>query len=186
VIFFGPGQATTFDTHQSSHALFALVRDMNDHTRFVCVAMGGPGNRTGAENVLTWQTGYPFAVNFARGYPRFGPGEYTADDALGRGEGDAALIVVDDPMSYLIAPAREHLTRVPTIVLDSRESATTKIAAVSFRTAVCGINTPGTVYRADGVPLPLRAALSSPLPSNEEVLKRIELRVRELKAAASS
>ena len=86
VIFSGPGQTTTFDTHQSSHALFALVRDMNAHARFVCVSMGGPGNGTGAENVLTWQTGYPFAVNLARGYPRFGPGEYTATDVLGRGE----------------------------------------------------------------------------------------------------
>ena len=39
----------------------------------------------GADNVLTWQTGYPFAVSLARGYPRFGPGEYTATDVLGRG-----------------------------------------------------------------------------------------------------
>ena len=59
---------------------------MNAHARFVCVPLGGPGNATGADNVLTWQTGYPFAVNLARGYPRFGPGEYTAMDVLGRGE----------------------------------------------------------------------------------------------------
>ena len=142
-----------------------------------------PGNGTGAENVSTWQTGYPFAVNLARGYPRFGPGEFNAADALARGECDAALIVVDDPMSQLTAPAREHLSRVPTIVLDSGDTATTKIATVSFRTSVYGINTPGTVYRTDGVPIPLRAASCSPLPSDEEVLRRIERRVRELKAA---
>ena len=161
VIFFDPDQTTAFDTHQNSHALFALVRDMNDHTRFVCVSMGRPGNGTGAENVLTWQTGYPFAVNFARGYPRFGPGEYTAADALGRGEADAALIIADDPMSHLALSAREHLTRVPTVVLDFRDTATTKTATVSFRTAVYGVNTSGTVYRADGVAIPLRAALLS-------------------------
>ena len=34
--------------------------------------------------------------------------------------------------------------------------------------------------------IPLRPALESPLPSDETVLKRIEGRVRELKAAASS
>ena len=100
VIFFGPGQTTTFDTHQSAHALFTLVRDMNAHARFVCVPLGGPGNVAGADNVLTWQTGYPFAVNLARGYPRFGPGEYTAMDVLARGECDAALIVAGDPMSH--------------------------------------------------------------------------------------
>ncbi len=185
VILSGPGQSTSFDSHQTSHALFALVRDMNAHTRFVCVSMGGPGNVVGAENVLTWQTGYPFAVNLARGYPRFGPGEYTAADAMDRGEGDAALVVRDDPMSHFTAAAREHLVRVPSIVLDSRDTATTKIATVSIRTAVYGINTPGTVYRVDGVTIPLRAAILSPAPSDEEVLKRIERRVRELKAPSS-
>jgi formylmethanofuran dehydrogenase subunit B len=185
VIFSEPGQTTTFDTHQTSHALLALVREMNAHARFVCVPMGRSGNVTGAENVLTWQTGYPFAVNLARGYPRFGPGEYTAADALGRGEADAALIIADDPMSHLALSAREHLTRVPTVVLDFRDTATTKIATVSFRTAVYGVNTSGTVYRADGVTIPLRAALLSTRPSDEEVLKRIERRVREMKAATS-
>ncbi len=80
----------------------------------------GQGNATGAENVLTWQSGYPFAVNLARGYPRFGPGEYTAMDVLGRAECDAALIVAGDPMSLLAPAAREHLTRIPTIVLHSQ------------------------------------------------------------------
>jgi formylmethanofuran dehydrogenase subunit B len=183
VIFSGPAQVTTFDTHQNSHALYTLVRDMNAHARFVCVPLGGPGNVAGADNVLTWQTGYPFAVNLARGYPRFGPGEYTAADALGQGEGDAALIVADDPMSYLNPAAREHLTRVPIVVLDFRDTATTKIATVAFRTAAYGINAPGTIYRADGVTIPIRVACLSPLPNDAEVLKRIEQRVRELKAA---
>jgi formylmethanofuran dehydrogenase subunit B len=185
VIFSGPGQTTAFDTHQSSHAMLALVRDMNAHARFVCMSLGAPGNSTGTENVLAWQTGYPFAVNFARGYPRFGPGEYTAVDVLARCECDAALIVAYDPMSHFSAAAREHLTRVPSIVLHSGDTATTKIATVSFRTAVYGINTPGTVYRVDGVPIPLRSTLLSLLPSDEEVLKSIEHRVRELKGATS-
>ena len=72
---------------------------MNAHARFVCMSMGGPGNAAGAENVLTWQTGYPFAVSLGRGYPRFGPRDYTAADVLERGECDAALIVADDPKS---------------------------------------------------------------------------------------
>ena len=69
------------------------------------------------------------------------------------------MIVAGDPMSHLTPAAREHLTRIPTIVLDSRDTATTRIATVAFRTATYGINTPGTVYRADGVPIPLRAGL---------------------------
>ena len=60
----------------------ALIRDMNKHTRFVCKPNRGAGNVTGADNVLTWRTGFPFGVNQSRGFPRFNPGEYTAADVL--------------------------------------------------------------------------------------------------------
>ena len=39
--------------------------------------------------------------------------------------------------------------------------------------AATGISAPGTVYRMDEVPLPLRPALRSPYPTDEEVLRRI-------------
>ena len=64
-------------------------------------------------------------------------------------------------------------------MLHSRD---THRATVAFRTATYGIHTPGTVYRADGVPIPLRPALSSPLPDDVEIVKKIEARVREMKA----
>jgi formylmethanofuran dehydrogenase subunit B len=38
---------------------------------------------------------------------------------------------------------------------------------------VTGISAPGTVYRMDEVPLPLRPALKSPYPSDEEIVRRI-------------
>jgi formylmethanofuran dehydrogenase subunit B len=168
------------DEHLKSFALFSLVRDMNAHTRFVCVPLRAGGNVTGADEVLTWQTGYSFAVNLTRGYPRFNPGEYSTDDTLGRGEADAALIIAGDPMSCLSQPAREHLSRIPSIVLDHEETLTTRNATVLFRTATYGINTPGTVYRGDGVPIVLRPAVDSSLPSDVEVLMGLERRVREL------
>ena len=170
----------TPDDHLNSYALLALARDMNAHTRFVCQPMRGAGNVTGAENVLTWRTGYPFAVNLARGYPRFNPGEYTTTDTLGRGEADAALIIASDPISNFTQAAREHLARIPSVVLDHKETPTTRAATVVFHTATYGINTSGTVYRMDDVPIPLRPAFASHLPSDKEILRGIECRVREL------
>jgi formylmethanofuran dehydrogenase subunit B len=73
---------------------------------------------------------------------------------------------------------------MPTIVLDSAVTATKHAATVVFRTAVPGLNAAGTVYRADGVPIPLRPAIVSLLPTDEEILKKIEGRVRELLADA--
>jgi formylmethanofuran dehydrogenase subunit B len=184
VIFFDPSSTSFVDAHLNCHAIFALTRDMNAHARFVCVPLGGRGNRSGAENVLTWQTGFPWGVNLARGYPRFSPGDYSSTPTLERGEADAAIIIAGDPMSYFGDKACERLRRIPTIVLDSGTTATTRIATIVFHTATCGINTPGTVYRADGVPIPVRGAVFSPLPTDEAILKKIERRVRELKADA--
>ena len=99
--------------HANSEALLALTRDMNKHTRFTCKPNRGHGNVTGADNVVSWRTGYPFGVNLGRGYPRFNPGEYTASDVLARGEADAAMIIASDPMANFSQPAREHLKSIP-------------------------------------------------------------------------
>jgi formylmethanofuran dehydrogenase subunit B len=181
VILFGMGLTMTRGKHLNSEAVLALTRDMNAYTRFVCKPMRGHGNVTGADNVVSWRTGFPFGVNLSRGFPRFNPGEYTSADMLARGEADAALIVASDPMANFSQAAREHLRRIPYIVLDPKETYTSRHAAVAFCTAVYGINVPGTVYRMDDVPIPLRPAFESPFPSDYEVLSQIEQRVRAIK-----
>ena len=148
------------------------------HTMYVDKPMRGHGNVTGADNVVSWSTGYPFGVNLGRGYPRFNPGEFTTSDLLARGEADAALIVASDPMSNFSQPARDHLAKIPSVVLDPKLSETAKVATVAFTTATYGINVPGTVYRMDDVAIPLRPAFESPYKSDYEVLKAIETRIR--------
>jgi formylmethanofuran dehydrogenase subunit B len=179
VLFFGMGLTMTRGKHLNSGALLALARDMNAFTRFVAKPVRGHGNVTGADNVVSWQTGFPFGVNLSRGYPRFNPGEYTAADVLGRREADAALIVASDPMSNFSQAAREHLASIPYIALDPKETPTTRGAKVAFAVATYGINVPGTVYRMDDVPIPLRPAFESPFPSDLEILSAIEERVRQ-------
>ncbi len=182
VMLFGMGLTMTRGKHLNSEALLALVRDMNAHTRFVAKPMRGHGNVTGADNVVSWRTGYPFGVNMSRGYPRFNPGEYTTADTLARGEADAAMIIASDPMANFSQAAREHLASIPYIALDPKETPTTRAAAVAFTTATYGINVPGTVYRMDDVPIPLRPAFDAPHPSDLDVLRGIERRVRQLKS----
>ena len=182
VIFFGMGLTMTRGKHANSEGILSLTRDMNRHTRFTCKPNRGHGNVTGADNVVSWRTGYPFAVNLGRGFPRFNPGEYTASDVLARGEADAAMIIASDPMANFSQPARNHLGSIPYIALDPKETPTTRSAAVSFTVATYGINVPGTVYRMDDVPIPLRPAFDSPLPSDLEILKGIEVEVQKLRS----
>jgi len=180
VIFFGMGLTMTRGKHANAEALFALTRDMNAYTRFVVKANRGHGNVSGADNVVTWRTGYPFGVNHNRGYPRFNPGEYTTSDTLARGEADCGMMIACDPMANFSQPAREHLASIPYIALDAKETPTTRAAAVAFTVATYGINTGGTVYRMDDVPIPLRPAFDSPHPSDFEILTAIEIRVKAI------
>ncbi|MBM3972256.1 MAG: formylmethanofuran dehydrogenase subunit B [Planctomycetes bacterium] len=180
IIFFGMGLSMTRGKHMNVEAALSLARDLNDYTRFYAKPVRGHGNVTGADNVVSWQTGYPFGVSLGRGYPRFNPGEFTTSDTLARGEADAAMIIASDPAGNFSQPAREHLKRIPYIALDPHESETTRGATVHFCTATYGINVPGTVYRMDDVPIPLRPAFDSPFPSDETVLRAIEKRVREV------
>jgi formylmethanofuran dehydrogenase subunit B len=177
VLFYAAEALTPSRGHAVAHAVHSLIRDVNAHTRFVGMPLGGPGNEAGAHNVLAWRTGYPFAVSLVRGFPRYGPGEFTASDLLRRGEADAALIVSGDPVPRLPEEARAHLSRIPRIVLKSQGDPLIPGADVVFHTATHGISTSGTVFRMDGVPLPLRPVVASPLPSDHDVLRAIERRV---------
>ncbi|MBM2829869.1 MAG: formylmethanofuran dehydrogenase, subunit [Gammaproteobacteria bacterium] len=180
VIFFGMGLTMTRGRHFNSGALMALGTDLNEFTHFVVKPARGHGNVTGADNVVSWQTGYPFGVNFNLGYPRFNPGEFTTVDTLSNRDADAAMFIASDPASNFPKPAIEHMKRIPVISLDPKQTITSSLAHVAFTTATYGINTTGTVYRMDDVPITLRKAYDSPFPSDEEILTAIKKRVREL------
>ena len=179
VLFFGMGLSMTRGKHMNSAAALTLAAELNAFTKFVAMPMRGHGNVTGADVVLRYTTGYPFGVSLTRGYPRFNPGEYSTVDLLVRGDNDATLVIGADPGATMPKPAIEHLKRTPTIVLDPKVTHTSRLARVHITTAVAGISAPGTAYRMDEVPLPLRPPLKSPYPTDEEVLKRIVAAVQK-------
>lgn len=170
VIFFGLGLTQGPLGHHNVEALLRLVTELNAVTRFHARRMRVPGDVTGADSVLAWQTGYPFSVSLNRGYPRYNPGEFSANERLERGEVDACLLVGSEGVSGLSPRAVERLRQLPTIVLDYPAVALPWSPAVRFTTAIYGIHRPGTAYRMDEVPIPLRRVLTSPLRSDGEVL----------------
>jgi formylmethanofuran dehydrogenase subunit B len=156
--------------HRSVEALLRLVTDLNDFTRFYARRMRVQGDVAGADTVLAWQTGYPFSVNLARGYPRYNPGEFSAQGLLERGEADACLLVGSEGVAAFSPAARAHLRGIPTIVLDYPTVDAAVPPTVRFTTAVYGIHRGGTAYRMDEVPVPLRAVLPAEYPTDAEVL----------------
>jgi formylmethanofuran dehydrogenase subunit B len=173
VIFFGMGLSMTRGKHMNSAGILTLAAEMNQYTKFVCMPMRGHGNVTGSDMVLRWSTGYPFGVSMSRGYPRFNPGEFSTVDLIVRGDNDAALVLGADPGATMPQPGIDHLARIPTIVLDPKVTHTSRLARVHITTAVTGVSAPGTAYRMDEIPLPLRPALTSPYPTDEEIVRRI-------------
>jgi formylmethanofuran dehydrogenase subunit B len=182
VVFFGVGLAETGPWggtrrsgtgHVNVNTLLHLVAELNAHARFTARRMRLQGDVSGADNVLCWQTTYPFAVDLSRGYPRYNPGEFTANELLERGEVDMALLVGGETVPYLTEPAREHLNKIPTIVLDYSSAPRHFDATVQFATSVYGIHAKGVAYRMDNVPLELKQLVESPLPTDEDVLREI-------------
>jgi formylmethanofuran dehydrogenase subunit B len=178
VVFFGYGLSRRGIGHHNVEALLRLVRDLNDYTRFYARRMRVVGDVTGADLVLAWQTGYPFAVNLGRGYPRYNPGEFSAWSVLERGEADLCILLGSETLNRFSPAAREALTRISVITLDHPHVVSMPEPEVRFTTGVYGINEPGTAYRMDEVPLPLRAILPASYPSDAAVLDAIVAAVR--------
>jgi len=127
--------------------LLALTEALNGPTRAALMILRGGGNRVGADSVLTWQTGYPKAIDFARGAPRYCPYDPP--------EFDAALIVG----SSASVPESLRLTNIPTVIIGPRASENLLAATVTIDTGIAGIHDGGTAMRADEIPLPLRPSL---------------------------
>ena len=142
-------------------ALIALTQTLNGPTRCALSALRAGGNRSGADAVMTWQTGYPLAVDFSRGYPRYRPSDGTAGARLGHGEVDAVLVMG----SAALIPAKllSMMAKLPCAVVGPRasESALAESEAV-IDTGVAGIHEGGTALRMDDVPLPLRPSVEGP------------------------
>jgi formylmethanofuran dehydrogenase subunit B len=136
-------------------ALVALAQALNGPTRAALISLRAGGNRVGAESVLTWQAGYPFSVDYSRGYPRYTP-EVRGADVIGSGRYKAAL-VLGSPV--LVGPPPETLRGMNTAVIGPRASEAPFGPRVAIDTGIAGIHEGGTAYRADEVPLRLRPPL---------------------------
>ena len=177
VIFFGLGVTQCRARDLNAEQVAILVREANDYTRFYAVPMRGHGNVAGCNQVMGYETGYPLAVNFSRGYPRYNPGEFSVMGLLDRKEVDAALIVATDPGAHLPQDSVRYLREIPTIYLEPHNNTTTGWASVVIPVAPAGVAAAGTFYRMDNVPLRVKKLVDSPYPSDEEVLQRIKEKI---------
>lgn len=164
--------------------LHALARELHAHTRCVVLPLGAAGNATGARAVLTWQTGYPAAVSFATGAPRYDPAQWCTAAVLERRSVNAALVVGDGLVTALPPDPARALADLPRVVVAYSGAPELAGAAVGFVVARPGLGASGTVLRCDGVPLWLGD--SSPATGAVTILRQLEERLTSSQAAPSA
>jgi len=181
VIFFGMGVTQSDNHHRNIDAAICLTREANDHTKFLITAMRGHYNVAGANTVFTWNTGYPYSIDFSRGYPRYNPGEFSAVPLLVNDEVDTTLVVASDPASNFPAAAAKNLFKHPLISVECHETPTSAFADVILPAAIAGIEVEGNAYRMDKVPIHLRAVKEAPgdCLSDRDILQKLIEKVRE-------
>ncbi|MFW9768538.1 MAG: formylmethanofuran dehydrogenase subunit B [Candidatus Thorarchaeota archaeon] len=183
VLFFGLGLTQSKGRHRNIDAAIRLIQDLNRHTKWSMLPMRGHYNVAGANKTSTWQTGYPYAVDYSRGYPRYQPGEFTAVDMLVRSEVDVLLNIAADPAAHFPREALKHMANIPIINLDPKQNMTSLLAEVNIPTAIAGIECDGAATRMDGLPLYLKKVVDPPedFQPDREILKMIYSELRRVK-----
>jgi formylmethanofuran dehydrogenase subunit B len=143
-----------------------FVKALNAENRFSVLPLGGSDADLTAQQVTTWQTGFPVRVDFSSGAPVQG---------LDRRDEIDAMIFVSALDAARTPPPRD----IPSIVL-GRAGMRADGCSVFIPVGVPGLNHAGHLYRADNVvAIHLRKLAASALPSAAQALQRILDAVRE-------
>lgn len=136
--------------------IHALLRERNQHTRFVGLPYRNDANGLSAENVSTWSTGFPFAVNWNREAPRQYWLEYSDERVSERDEWDFLLLFDADE---LVAVSQ------PTVDCPAME--------IRLRLAEFGNSEGGDYCRFDDINLTHQPKVASEAPSALKIIESI-------------
>lgn len=183
ILFFGMGITHSRGKHRNIDTAIMMVEDLNEFSKWTLIPMRGHYNVTGFNQVCTWESGYPYCVDFSTGEPRYNPGETGANDMLQNREADAMMVIASDPGAHFPQRALERMAEIPVIAIEPHRTPTTEMADIIIPPAIVGMEAEGSAYRMEGVPIRMRKVVETDLLSDEEILKKIRDRVVEIKAS---
>ncbi|MDI9617956.1 formylmethanofuran dehydrogenase subunit B [Methanothermobacter sp.] len=183
ILFFGMGITHSRGKHRNIDTAIMMVEDLNDYAKWTLIPMRGHYNVTGFNQVCTWESGYPYCVDFSGGEPRYNPGETGANDLLQNKEADAMMVIASDPGAHFPQRALERMAEIPVIAIEPHRTPTTEMADIIIPPAIVGMEAEGTAYRMEGVPIRMKKVVDSDLLSDREILERLLEKVREYKAS---
>jgi formylmethanofuran dehydrogenase subunit B len=144
-----------------------LTALLNSESKWSIMPMRGHFNVSGINTVCSWITGYPYGVDFARGYPRYNIGEFTGVDLARDKQIDAMFTIAVDPGAHWPGKCLERMAEIPLIACDVYKTPTTELANLVLPGTHDGIECGASVYRMDQVPIYMRKIMD-PLPGLKE------------------
>lgn len=185
----GLGAGSSFGKHRNIEMALNLVKELNNNhgTKFRIGALRGHCNVAGFNQIATYLYGYPFALDFARGYARYNPGETSCVDLLREKDVDAALVLGADLVGHTPADSAKYLCQIPMVCIDIAPGPTPSGADVLLPGVIDAFECDGTFYRLDNVPVYFEPFTDSPFDftkSNEDTMKQLFAKVKELKEKA--
>lgn len=165
---------------QRAEGLVGLAQALNGPARCALSSLRAGGNRSGADAAMTWQTGFPFAVDFGPGFPRYRP-EEPASTALR----DLASVLIVGAVAALPRAVAGAIAGRRVAVVGPRASEAPFPVEVAIDTGVAGIHETGTAYRMDDVPLPVLQVVPGP-PPTLSVLKAVTAMLGTLTAKGAA
>ncbi|UXM85188.1 formylmethanofuran dehydrogenase subunit B [Methanococcus aeolicus] len=182
VVFFGMGLTQSRGKHRNIDNAITLIADLNKHIKSVLVPMRGHYNVAGCNIVAAYETGYPFCVDFSKGYPTYNPGESSTIDMLTSESADAMLVCGADPGHSFPNKAVASMAKIPVVNINPVINPTDPVCDIIIPCAFSGVEHAGTGYRMDCMPMRLKEVVSPPegIISDTEILKKIILNVKQM------
>lgn len=158
-------------------AAYGLAMALQSTTRFYVIVLRRGGNAAGMQNVVTWLSGAPGPVSFRSPEKNKWGDEFCANRLLSRSAVDVAVLIGGGPWVGLNAQSEVKLSQIPQIIVSSQAASFAQSASVAIPVAPFPISSQGTVFRMDGVALPLPLAIPASVPDEFAVLSQLVARL---------
>jgi len=183
-IYGGLGLASSFGKHRNLECVLTLNKELQKYAKFQIGLIRGHCNVAGFNVLASYLYGFPFGVDFSRGYPRYNPGEHTTTDVLREKEVDAVFVMCADLGAHLAQDSVRYMHDIPVICLDIAPCPSTSVANVVLPGVIDALECDGTFYRFDEIPIYYKPFTQSPFDftkSNEDTMEQLFEKVKELK-----